>query len=432
MYWYDFTVDGTRHRGSCETKKLTEARAVEAALIVKAKEQGSDAVRTVRAPILRDLAGRFLEWVQSSRLEENSKRYYQRGWKLISSTQLAGMQISRITSDDIEATRFFRTVLIVSKKKRAVTTVECSAQYTNQALRTVRRMLSKARDWRLISSVPKIRLAKAYGRDTLIDPDTEQLLLDDLAEPADNSRIQQLREQLRDFIVIAQDTGMRPKAILRMRIENIDWANRRIWNPYGKTAKSRRYVAMSQRMKEVLTASCADKRDGWVFPSPRSRTGHVNSMNYAFRSLRRRLGLSEKLVLYCARHTYGSYTVEATGNIFAVADSMGHVDLQSMKPYQHHRLDPLREAIDRRNQENGLRHVLRHGGQLPQNRATVDLDISFIWNGLDGGRGRNRTFNLSIKRGRQIAGAHVFPWTYAEPNALFGARSASTVPHFVP
>lgn len=44
--------------------------------------------------------------------------------------------------------------------------------------------------------------------------------------------------------------------------------------------------------------------------------------------------------------------MEATGNIFAVADSMGHADIQSMKPYQHHRLDPLREAIDRRNTAN--------------------------------------------------------------------------------
>jgi hypothetical protein len=30
---------------------------------------------------------------------------------------------------------------------------------------------------------------------------------------------------------------------------------------------------------------------------------------------------------------------------------MGHLDLQSMKPYQHHRLDPLREAIDLRNEK---------------------------------------------------------------------------------
>ena len=55
-------------------------------------------------------------------------------------------------------------------------------------------------------------------------------------------------------------------------------------------------------------------------------------------------------MLYSARHAYGSYTMEATGNIFAVADSMVHVDVQSMKSYQHHRLDPLREVIDHRNE----------------------------------------------------------------------------------
>ncbi len=28
---------------------------------------------------------------------------------------------------------------------------------------------------------------------------------------------------------------------------------------------------------------------------------------------------------------------------------MGHVDIKSMEPYQHHEIDSLREAIDRRN-----------------------------------------------------------------------------------
>jgi integrase len=359
VYWYDFTVDGIRHRGSANTTKLTEARAIEAAFIVKAKEQGSDAVRPVRAPILRDYALRFIEWVQTSRLEPNSKRYYEYGWKLLSSTPLAKMQLSRITSDEAEATRFFRTIT----KEGADMTIECSAQYTNQALRTLKRMLSKAKEWKLIRDVPKIRLSKAYGRDTLIDSQTERTLLQSLSEPVKHKRTRRARTQLRDILVIAQDTGMRPKEIFRMRIEYIDWANMRIWNPYGKTAKSRRFVPMSQRMKELLQSRCSDKREGWVFPSPRSKSGHLNSINVGFRALRRRLGLSEKLVPYCARHTYGSYTMEATGNIFAVADSMGHVDVQSMKPYQHHRLDPLREVIDRRNEATGLRHVLRHGGE---------------------------------------------------------------------
>jgi hypothetical protein len=31
------------------------------------------------------------------------------------------------------------------------------------------------------------------------------------------------------------------------------------------------------------------------------------------------------------------------------AKSMGHVDLKSMEPYQHHELETLREAINQRN-----------------------------------------------------------------------------------
>ena len=358
-YWYDFTVDGKRYRGSTETSKITQARAFESSLISKAKESGSDAVRPVRAPVLRDHAIRFLDWVTASKLEPNSKRYYEYGWKLIAVTPLAGMQISRITPDDAEAVRFHRTV----EKDGVTTTIECSAQYTNQALRTLKRMLSKALEWKLITSVPKIKLSKAYGRDTLIDPATERTLLEGLETPVNHGRTQRLREQIRDFLVIAQDTGMRPKEILRMRIEHIDWDNRRIWNPHGKTAKSRRFVPMSQRMKDVLEARCGKQKDGWVFPSDRSKSGHLNSIAVGFRALRERVGVSNKIVPYSARHTYGSFTMEATGNIFAVADSMGHVDVQSMKPYQHPRLEPLREVIDRRNEANGSRHILRHTGE---------------------------------------------------------------------
>ena len=35
-----------------------------------------------------------------------------------------------------------------------------------------------------------------------------------------------------------------------------------------------------------------------------------------------------------ARHTYGAYTMEWSGNAFAIAKSMRHEDLKSMEPYQ--------------------------------------------------------------------------------------------------
>ena len=65
-------------------------------------------------------------------------------------------------------------------------------------------------------------------------------------------------------------------------------------------------------------------------------------------------GLDKKLVPYSARHTYGTYTMEKSGNAFAVSKSMGHADLKSMEPYQHQELEPLRVAINQRNRRKSL------------------------------------------------------------------------------
>ena len=60
-------------------------------------------------------------------------------------------------------------------------------------------------------------------------------------------------------------------------------------------------------------------------------------------------GLPETLKLYGARHAFATYAVEATGNVFAVADAMGHEDLKTTRLYQHPELGAIRDAIDQRN-----------------------------------------------------------------------------------
>jgi len=69
-------------------------------------------------------------------------------------------------------------------------------------------------------------------------------------------------------------------------------------------------------------------------------------------------GLDKKLVPYSARHTYDTYTMEKSGNAFAVNKSMGHADLKSMEPYQHQELEPLRVAINQRNQRKKFGQAL--------------------------------------------------------------------------
>jgi len=75
-----------------------------------------------------------------------------------------------------------------------------------------------------------------------------------------------------------------------------------------------------------------------------------------FREARSKAGLPKALVLYCARHTFGTTAYCATGNLAMVMNVMGHTDVRTSMQYQHPVLDSVREAIDQRN----LRHKPRH------------------------------------------------------------------------
>jgi len=65
-------------------------------------------------------------------------------------------------------------------------------------------------------------------------------------------------------------------------------------------------VPMSQRFFEILRQRCETKNDGWVFPSKRSASEHLRPICNLFRHARIEARLPKDLVLYCARHDYGT------------------------------------------------------------------------------------------------------------------------------
>jgi integrase len=158
---------------------------------------------------------------------------------------------------------------------------------------------------------------------------------------------QRTRELFRDVVILMRDTGMRnQRELYRMRIENLDWANRIIFVPDSKTPEGRRLVPMSRRVFELLKARCGAMSEGWVFPSKRSSGGHLCSIDRLFREARLRAGLPKELVLYCARHDYGTRILMRTGNLAAVMRAMGHRDVKTAMHYQHPELETVRAALD--------------------------------------------------------------------------------------
>ena len=231
-----------------------------------------------------------------------------------------------------------------------------SAANTNNALRTLRRMLKKAHEWQLLSAVPIVKLVEEQGREQLIEPWMEQQLLTVTAGPRLTPKGKRSRvgwEPFRTILLIMLDSGLRPGEIFRMRWDNIHWDKGLIFNPRGKSRKSRRYVPLTERVKAALLARKEGANEGWVFPSKKAQSGHITGREVSKQWLeaKRLASVPESVVLYCARHRFSTDAMEGTGNMMAVMDAMGHQSVNTTRIYNHSNVMQIRQAIERRNQQ---------------------------------------------------------------------------------
>src|SRR5258708_32704196 len=98
-------------------------------------------------------------------------------------------------------------------------------------------------------------------------------------------------------------------------------------------------IPMSNRLFHLLTARCKDRREGGVFLSKRSTSGHVTTIGKQVRQARLKASLPEGLVLYSSRHAFGTRVLKQTGNLAAVMKTMVHRDVKTALNYRHPELD---------------------------------------------------------------------------------------------
>lgn len=328
-YWYDFAVAGRRYRGS--TKETNQKRA-EAIAAIKMSQviDGKDPLRK-KSPRLVKFSERFLEWVEAAKLEAKTKTYYTDGWRLLAKTPLAELSLDQITAEQVDKLTF-----------------SGAAANANCALRTLRRMLHKAEEWKLVRQAVKFKLLKEYGRTQRLDDEAEAKLLaagDKLVKREKwDAKVNSL---FADIVMLMRDTGMRnERELYRVRIENINWKEKIIFVPDSKTPDGRRLVPMSDRVISVLKARCGKRKEGWVFASKRSAAGHLTTIARRFREARTEAKLPKSLVLYCGRHDYGTRVLKHTGNLAAVMKTMGHKDVKTAMQYQHPELEIVRAALN--------------------------------------------------------------------------------------
>jgi integrase len=158
---------------------------------------------------------------------------------------------------------------------------------------------------------------------------------------------------MKDVLIMIQVRGMRPEEVFRIRIENINWSQRLIFNPNGKTKAARARTDQRTNGRPVDVSLCAKDR-GLAITSRGRRASHdcckavpTGSQNC----------WSTGVVGFILRASYlwhdGVYRNRKSRD---GDERHGHTDVRTAMRYQHPVLDSVREAIDQRN----LRHKPRH------------------------------------------------------------------------
>lgn len=271
------------------------------------------------APLLRDFAQRFLEFVRAH-VKETTLVFYQGCVSRLGAfPELSGSQISKITPELV--TRY-------AVHRSGQGTGVCAI---NGDLRTLRRMLKLALEWEVIVRRPVIHeLSGANIRNRVLSFTEEE------------NYLQAAGPNLRALTTLAVDTGLRPQSeLFCLEWPQIELTGSELF-PHGfiniekgKTKNATRTVPLTARAREALLILMMDpQRRRWVFPGP-GNSGHLVSIQKSHRKALKKAGI-ERFPFYCWRHTFGTRCAQSGADRYTVAALMGHSSPRLTERYYIH------------------------------------------------------------------------------------------------
>jgi integrase len=181
-----------------------------------------------------------------------------------------------------------------------------------------------------------------------------------LREPLDSMRVISFEEQaaylsitrqpLCDIAKVILDTGMRPEEVFRMRIENIDFRQKAIFNPFGKTKAARRTIPMTDDVLSLLRVRVKEATamgTPFAFPSPSNIQKPIGSVKKAHRAAVERAKIKRHFRLYDLRHTFATRAVASGVDLPTLSALLGHASIQMTMRYVHPAAEQKRMAIEK-------------------------------------------------------------------------------------
>ena len=245
-----------------------------------------------------------------------TRKYYERGIIMILDAGLGGEWLDQITT--FTATKIETTFAALSPS-----TINCP-------LRTLRRALKLASEWRYIQYPPRVRLSQGeHARERV------------LTETEIGAYLACCKQPWLDIATIMLETGMRPGEVFALRTEDFQLRDGTFLIRTGKSRASRRYLPITPAIESVLLRR---GKEGFLFPAD-NKDLHINrdtvkKLHYA--------ALKESNIPpfppYILRHTALTGFAKKT-DAFTLAKLAGHSSVTMTDRYVHPEMQRVRAAL---------------------------------------------------------------------------------------
>jgi integrase len=211
----------------------------------------------------------------------------------------------------------------------------------NRVLALVSTVFGRGIEWDIVTSNPTIgvRRNKEKSRERFMQADEMPRFFTALDK--------EQNEVARDFILLALLTGARRAKTLTMRWEDVNFERREWYIERNKNGTSQA-VTLSQPALEILSARKEQNQndDGWVFPSTKSKTGHLVEPRKVWERIKAEAGF-DNLRIHDLRRTLGSWQARTGSSLAIIGKSLNHKSIQSTAVYARLDNDPVRESVEK-------------------------------------------------------------------------------------
>jgi len=330
-WWYSFEFQGRRIQESSGFTNKTAAQRAEAKRKTDLLNRRAGFSQTKLAPKFEEHVEKFLEW---SKQQHRPKTRELHGTNCDTLLRFfRGCWLDEINAGMVEE---FKLARAKESHKHAEDGRLITPATVNRALTTLKKLFNHAEKCGYGLANPTRRVAflnEGPGRMRVVEFAEEIVYLAKASQP------------LKDIAQTILDTGLRPEEVFRLRIENVDFVARTIFNPFGKTKAARRKVTMTADVFELLKRRAQKAEGPYVFPSKTDPNLAIGSVRKAHDAAVERAGIKEHFRLYDLRHTFATRAVAAGVDLPTLSCILGHTAIQMTMRYVHPAEEQKRVAV---------------------------------------------------------------------------------------